>query len=337
MRQNKIGKTDISASALGLGTWAMGGWMWGGAEEKDAIAGIHAALDNGINLIDTAPAYGFGLSEQLVGKAIQGKRDKVILSTKCGLVWDREKGEFFFYSDEKHPTEGPAKHAIYRYLGPESIREELEKSLKRLGTDYIDVYFTHWQDSTTPISETRDVLEELKREGKIRAFGASNASVEQMRAYGNLDAGQEKYSMLDRDIEENGLLKYSKENQISMFAYSPLAMGLLTGKMIPDRAFEEGDQRRNEERFSVEFRQNIQAMLKEYAPLCEKHGATVAQLVIAWTCAQPGISHVLCGARNPKQAQENARAGEIVLADDELQKMDALLKKHVGKLEGAKV
>jgi aryl-alcohol dehydrogenase-like predicted oxidoreductase len=179
MRYRSLGKSGIEASVVGLGSWAIGGWMWGGAEEAESVRAIHAAIDAGVNLIDTAPVYGFGVSEEVVGKAIRDRRDKVVLATKCGLVWHEEKGEFFFASDEKHPTDD-GRIKVYRRLAPDTIRREVEWSLKRLGTDRIDLLQTHWQDSTTPIAATMHTLMELKKEGKIRAIGCSNATPEQM-------------------------------------------------------------------------------------------------------------------------------------------------------------
>src|SRR5882724_5273624 len=192
MLYRPLGQSGIQASVIGLGTWAIGGWMWGGTDEAKAIRAIQVSLDAGITLIDTAPAYGLGLSETIVGKAVAGRRDKVVIATKCGLVWHVKRGDPFL--DEKGK-------AIHRYLGSESIRYEVEQSLKRLNTDYIDLYQTHWQDVTTPIEETMKTLLDLKKQGKIRAIGVSNCAVEQLEAYrkiGPLDSAQEKYSMLDR-------------------------------------------------------------------------------------------------------------------------------------------
>ena len=172
--KREIGSSGISASAVGLGTWAMGGWMWGGGDDAGSIRAIHASLDAGISLIDTAPAYGLGRAEELVGRAITGRRDDVVLVTKCGLVWDTGAGQPFVEQDGK---------MIHRYLGARSVREELEASLRRLGTDHVDVFITHWQDPTTPIAETMQALEALKAEGKTRAIGISNASSEDLKAY----------------------------------------------------------------------------------------------------------------------------------------------------------
>ncbi|MGG2473794.1 aldo/keto reductase, partial [Rhizobium sp. BR5] len=245
-----IGGSGISASAVGLGTWAIGGWMWGGTDERQSIAAIQASLDAGISLIDTAPAYGMGLAETIVGKAIAGKRDKVVLVTKCGLVWHVNEGAYFFHQDGK---------PVHRYLGAASIRYEVEESLKRLGTDYIDHYVTHWQDATTPIAETVETLVRMKEEGKIRSIGASNVSPADLEAYiatGALDAIQEEYSMVKRDIETT-LLPLCRKNSVSVLSYSSLALGLLSGKVGPERVFAEDDQRHGNPRFSQANRQKI--------------------------------------------------------------------------------
>ena len=223
MLYRKLGSSGIEVSTVGLGAWAIGGWMWGGTEEGKSIAAIHAALDRGINLIDTAPAYGLGRSEEIVGQAIHGRRDRVVLATKCGLVWDREEGQFFFHSDDKGATPGPSKYKLFRNLRPDSIRAELERSLERLSTDYVDLYQTHWPDPTTPIAETVDVLLDLKGQGKIRAIGVSNANRQQLQAYGRIDSDQERYSLLDRQIEENGAagaLPPERDRHVGLFTVS---------------------------------------------------------------------------------------------------------------------
>ena len=162
MLTRMIGKSGPEASAVGLGTWAIGGWMWGGSEEQAAIRAIQTAVDNGITLIDTAPAYGFGYSETIVGRAIRDRREKIILATKCGLIWNREKGKFFFYTDDNGVTPGASKYKVYKYLHPDSINQEVEESLKRLQTDYIDLYQTHWQDPTTPVADTLAELQAMR-------------------------------------------------------------------------------------------------------------------------------------------------------------------------------
>ena len=331
MKYRSLGASGIDGSVVAFGAWAIGGWMWGGSGESDAIRAIHAALDAGVTLIDTAPMYGFGLSEEIVGKAIKDRRDKVVVATKCGLVWHVEKGDFFFASDDKHPTrEGKAK--VYRYLGPESIRYEIEKSLTRLDVDCIDLLQTHWQESTTPIDETMATLVQLRDEGKIRAIGCSNATVSQMeqyRAAGQLDVDQEQFSMLDRKHETENL-PYCAEHGLAFLAYSPIAQGLLTGKIGPDRVFPEGDQRRHNGRFSEENRRNVLAMLEKFGPIAADHGISLAQLAIAWTVSQPGCTHALVGARTPEQAVENAKAGAVDLSNAELERMREIIISHKG-------
>jgi methylglyoxal reductase len=325
MIYRKLGPSGIEASAVGFGAWAIGGWMWGGTDEQQAIAAIHAALDEGITLIDTAPSYGFGRSEEIVGRAIEGRRDKVVLATKCGMIWDREEGEFFVHSNADGVTMRASEKKIYKCLKPHSVREELERSLMRLKTTHVDLYQTHWQDATTPIADTMDTLLKLKEEGKIRAIGVSNASLDHLKAYGLIDSDQEKYSMLDRQMEADGRLEYCRAHQIAVLAYSPLANGLLTGKTRPDRQYGAGDLRRMNRRFTTANVTQINAALEQLCPIADRHQATIAQLIIAWTFSQPGMTHVLCGARNPQQAIENAAAGQIVLSGQELRAMSELV------------
>ena len=219
----------------------------------------------------------------------------------------------------------PSEKKIYKCLRPDSIREELERSLTRLKTTYVDLYQTHWQDSTTPIADTMAALLKLKEQGKIRAIGVSNANLDQLKAYGPIDSDQEKYSMLDREMETDGSLEYCRRQNIAVLAYSPLANGLLTGKIRPDRQFGPGDLRRGNRRFTPANIERINAMLEQLRPIAERHQATIAQLVIAWTLSQPGMTCVLCGARDPQQAIENAAAGQIALSADEVETMGNLV------------
>ena len=326
MMTRPIGTSKIDASVVGLGTWAIGGWMWGGTDEAESIAAIQASVDEGVSLIDTAPAYGQGLSEEIVGKAISGRRDKVVLATKCGLVWHTQKGNHFFDYDS-----GP----VHRYLGKESIIHEVEESLKRLGTDYIDLYITHWQDPTTPIEETVEALVSLKQQGKIRSIGASNVSADDLRAYaetGSLDAIQEEYSMVNRGIEQT-LLPIAAEHGISTLSYSSLALGLLSGRMGPERTFSGDDQRKDNPRFSIANREKVARLMQAIGPVADRHGATHAQVVIAWTLQQPGITFALCGARNPDQARENAKAGRIRLSTEDTNAISEAVTTHLTDLD----
>lgn len=326
MLKRQIGSSGIEASVVGLGTWAIGGWMWGGTDEAQSIAAIQASIDEGVSLIDTAPAYGQGLAEEIVGKAIRGRRDKVVLATKCGLVWHTTNGNHFFDYES-----GP----VHRYLGKESIVYEIEQSLKRLGTDYVDHYITHWQDATTPVSETMEALELLKSQGKIRSIGASNVSAADLDAYvaaGPLDAIQEEYSMIKRGIEQT-LLPVCMKHSVSVLSYSSLALGLLSGRIGPEREFSGDDLRKNNPRFSVANRRKVAALMEALAPIVAAHDATPAQIVIAWTIQQPGITFALCGARNPAQASENAKAGRIRLTSQELNSISEAVTRNLTHLD----
>ena len=326
MLTRKIGRSNIDASAVGLGTWAIGGWMWGGTNEGNSIDAIRASIDEGISLIDTAPAYGQGLAEQIVGKAIKGQRDRVVLATKCGLVWHVQKGHYFFDYDS-----GP----VHRYLGKESIIFEVEQSLTRLGTDYIDLYITHWQDATTPIAETMEALEGLKKQGKIRAIGASNVSAADLKGYlaaGRLDAIQEEYSMVKRGLEQT-LLPICIGSNVSTLSYSSLALGLLSGKIGPERKFTGDDHRKDNPRFSIGNRQKVTRLMTAISPIAEVHKATPAQIVIAWTLQQPGITFALCGARSAEQARENAKAGRICLSPAEAKSISEAARVHLTDLD----
>ncbi len=318
MIYRELGKSEIKASAIGLGTWAIGGgeW-WGDSDEEKSIQTIQKAVEAGITLIDTAPAYGFGKSEEVVGKAIKGIRDKVILSTKCGLWWNDERGSKFFEQ---------SGYQVNRCLDPDTIKQEIEMSLKRLGTDYIDVYFTHWQSMDpyfTPIEKTMECLMDLKRQGLIKAIGASNVSkenIEEYLKYGQLDVIQEKYSMLDRKLETT-LVDTCLENNLSIMAYSPLEQGLLTGKIGMDYVVNPKEARAGIPWYQPEKRIKVINMLNSWKDLTEKYDCTLSQLVVAWTMWQPGMSHVLCGARKPEQIMETVKASEVKLTEEEIARM----------------
>ena len=322
MQYRALGQSGIQASVVAFGGGPIGGGPWGDIAESDAIAAVHAFIDEGVNFIDTAPVYGFGASEELVGKAIAGRRDKVFVATKCGLVWHLSKGQPF------HKTF--SGRTVYRYLGHESIRYEVEQSLKRLRTDYIDLYQTHWQDSSTPIVETMATLLALKKEGKIRAIGVSNCTVEQIglyRSLGPVDSTQEKYNMLDRKLDSE-LAPFCARNNIAVLAYMPLAAGLLTGKVGTNREFPVTDLRHSNPQFVPETRMRVQQMLEEMRPLAEQRRLLFSQLAIAWALAQKGITHALVGVKNVRQAQENAKAGAAIFSDADLRLMQNILEKH---------
>ncbi len=311
MLKRQIGTSDVTASAVGLGTWAIGGWMWGGTDDTASEDAIRAGLDAGITLIDTAPAYGLGHAEEVVGRAIKGRRDEVVLATKCGLVWHSTRGPYFF-------AQGGLP--VHRDLSPASIRHEVEQSLRRLGTDRIDLYITHWQDPSTPIDETVGALKALQAEGKILEFAASNTTADDLAAYraaGGIAAVQEEYSMLTRRIEQTHL-PVCRDAGISVMGYSVLALGLLSGRIGADRVFAGDDQRRDDARFSTENRTRVHRLMETVGTVAVLHDASPAQIVIAWTLAQPGLTFALCGARNAEQARENARAGGLRLSGPEI-------------------
>lgn len=341
MKRRPLGISGIEASVVGFGAWAIGGWTWGGADEAESIRAIHAFLDAGGNLIDTAPIYGFGRSEEVVGKAIADRRDRVVLATKCVMRWDltpqqkqRAFRKFSTTAENVDWSGQPTDQSfdVYIYSRRDGIREEIERSLKRLRTDVIDLYQTHWQDDDTPMAERMGVLMDLKREGKIRAIGVSNATpalIDAYREFGPVAADQEKYSMLDRAMERTNLPKCASEN-IAFLAYSPLAQGLLTGKITPERQYADSDQRNFKERFRPDNVRKVQAMLEPMRPIAAKHNLTLAQLTLAWTLAQPGCSHILCGARTPAQAIENAAAGDVTLAAAELAEITRAVQRYGG-------
>jgi len=316
MKKVRLGKSDIYVTPVTFGAWAIGGWMWGGADRTQAIKAIHASIDVGVSSIDTAPIYGFGQSEEIVGEAIKGRRSEVEILTKFGMTWEGDKGEFYF--DTTHNDGRPVK--VYKYAAKEHVISECEESLRRLGTDYIDLYQIHWPDSTTPVEETMEALERLLEQGKIRAAGVCNYNIDLLKkAAGNLTiaSNQVPYSMVRRDIERE-IVPWCLENNVGILAYSPLQRGLLTGKITPDYSFSEGDSRPATPYFTPGNIRLVNQFLTEIKPIADRYNVTLGQLVTAWTIAQPGITVALVGARNREQVEENAAAMELVLSPDEI-------------------
>lgn len=316
MQYRNLGTTNIKLPVVSFGAWAIGGWLWGGTDDEEAKRAIQKGIDLGVTCIDTAPIYGFGHSETIVGEAIQGRRDKVIIATKCGLRWDTEQGEFFFDTVDRNGE----SLKVYKNLRPESIRKECENSLRRLKVDVIDLYQCHWPDKTTPLDYTMEALLALQKEGKIRHIGVSNFTVEMMRTClkkGKIESNQPKYNALEREIEAE-ILPFCRENNISVLAYSPIAQGLLTGKVTLDREFPHGDLRRDKTMFSPVNRRRVLNMLERVKPIAEKYEITLGQLFIAWTVHQPGITTALVGARDELQIEENAKAGTVILDEKDI-------------------
>ncbi|MBW5415580.1 aldo/keto reductase [Pseudomonas sp. MAG002Y] len=298
-------------SRIALGTWAIGGWMWGGSDESKAIATIRSAVERGINLIDTAPVYGFGNSEEIVGKALEGIRDKAVIATKVALDWN---------------DDGPFRNAT-----PARIRQEIEDSLRRLKTDHIDLYQVHWPDPMTPIDETARELEKLRQEGKVLALGVSNFSPEQMDAFRDvapLATVQPPYNLFERDIEKD-VLPYAKDHGLAVLAYGALCRGLLAGKMSPSTRFDGDDLRKVDPKFqSPRFEQYLAAVaaLEDYARA--RHDKTVLALAIRWILDK-GPTIALWGARKPEQIEGVDEAFGWSLSQEELDEIDKILTRHV--------
>ncbi|MGS2738335.1 aldo/keto reductase [Sinomicrobium sp. M5D2P17] len=320
MKYRKLGNTDLDVSVVTFGAWAAGGWMWGGTERKDAVRAIQASHELGVTSIDTAPIYGQGTSEEIVGEAIKDiPRDKVQILTKYGMRWDLVKGDFGFSSRDNAGRDID----IYKYAGKESIIKECEDSLKRLGTDYIDLYQIHWPDSTTPIQETMEAVAKLIEQGKVRYAGVCNYNVEQMaeaEKYVSLASNQVPYSMVQRDIEAD-VVPYCLEHQKGILAYSPMQRGLLTGKIKPGHQFAAGDHRASNPYFKNENLKRTNAFLESIKPIADAKGLTLGQLTILWTLEQPAITIALVGARNEVQAMQNAKAMEKTLSESEIKEI----------------
>lgn len=327
MELRKLGSSNVHVTSVAFGAWAIGGWMWGGAERNAAVKAIRKSIDLGITTIDTAPVYGFGLSEEITAEAVKGMRDKVQILTKFGMSWDGTRGQFFMATRDNrgNPID------IYVYSAKDSVIKECEESLSRLGTDHIDLLQIHWPDPTTPVEETMEALNILIGQGKILAAGVSNYDaglLDDARKVCDIASDQVPYSMLKRDIEED-LVPYCIENNVGILAYSPLQRGLLTGKFKPDHKFREGDSRAGLPWYKKENIRKVNGFLDKLKPLAESKGATLSQLVLRWTIQQPGITCALAGARDPDQVVENAGALRFSLSDEEI----GMINGEIEKLE----
>jgi methylglyoxal reductase len=322
MQYRPLGNTTMKASVVGLGAWVLGGGaIWGkDTDDNESIRTIQAAVDLEINLIDTAAAYGFGRSERVVGQALKGRRDQAIIATKCGLWWEDARGSFFTEFDGKK---------LYRSLRPDTIQLEIEASLRRLATDYIDLYQTHWPSAPpdqTPIADTIACLLKLKDQGKIRAIGVSNVSLDELKENlrcAPIASDQFRYSMLFRD-PENDILPACAQNHVATLTYMSLEQGLLTGKVGMDRVFRPDEFRSNaawNPWYLPANRRKVLDLLAGWKDLLQKYSCTLAQLVLAWTIAQPGVTHALAGGRNLAQITENAKAGSLTLEAADLKRL----------------
>lgn len=314
MEQVVIKGTGIKASRVGLGTYAMGGIQWGGSDRQECVRTVLAAFEQGIDLVDTAPAYGSGLAEEIVGKALAeyGDRESVIIATKVGL----ENREGWFY----------------RNSTKEQIFKEINESLKRLGTDYIDIYQVHWPDPLVPIEETAEAMNKLYEEGKIRAIGVSNYSAEQMerfRKVSPLHTLQPPYNMFERVIEQD-ILPYCEKHGIPMLTYGSLCRGLLSGRMRPDTQFSGDDHRRIDPKFKPPQYQEylkVVELLDQFAR--ESCGKRVLHLAVRWVLDRTNLTVALWGARRPDQVKSVGEVRGWSLDSKAMEKIDSIISRHI--------
>jgi aryl-alcohol dehydrogenase-like predicted oxidoreductase len=305
---------EHEVSRIGLGTWSIGGWMWGGTDEQEAVETIRTALEHGINLIDTAPVYGFGQSEEIVGRAIAefGKRDEIVIATKVGLEWRGEQ--------------------IFRNSTRARILKEIANSLRRLRTDYIDIYQVHWPDPLVPIEETAEAMHQLYKQGRIRAIGVSNYSLEQMnilRYVAPLHTAQPPYNLFERGVEEE-VLPYCRFHGISALTYGALCRGLLSGRMKLDSEFRGDDLRKLDPKFQPpRYAQYLRAVERLDRFAQENYGRRVLELAVRWALDQPSVTVALWGARHPKQLDPVAAVTGWKLDGAGLKAIDEMIRESV--------
>lgn len=313
MQKRKLGDTDMQLTTVGLGTWAMGGpWQfgWGPQDDEEALSAILAALDQGINWIDTAPAYGLGHSEELIGQALKQTKHKPYIATKCGLLWNDKK--------EKVP-----------YLDPESIRRECHASLERLGIETIDLYQMHWPDPDKDIEAAWEEMARLADEGKARYIGVSNynvAQLERIRKIHQPVSLQPPYSMLHREAEAE-LLPYCAEHHMGVLAYSPMQRGLLTGKFSHERlaTLAADDHRRSHPDFQEPRFSATLELVERLKHIARRSGHTCSQLAVSWVLRREEVTAAIVGARRPDQIVETVQASDWNLSSDEIEKIESLL------------
>lgn len=326
-----LGHTDIKITKITFGAWVIGGWNWGGSEETEAENTVRAAFESGMTTIDTAPIYGFGRSEEIIGKALREiPRDQYQLMTKFGLRWWGTEGSLHARTTDLNGN--PV--SIYRYAGRDSVIRECEQSLQRLQTDYLDLFQIHWPDPTTPIEETMEALQILLDQGKIRAAGVCNydpGDIREALKHIRLASNQVPYSMIRRKIEKE-IQPQAIRKGLSILPYSPLQRGLLTGKIKQDSRFREGDNRADSAYFTAENIEKVHVLLDKIRPIADQYEVSLAQLVLNWTSRQEGITSVLAGARSPSQARDNAHALSFRLSKDEMK----VIQKAIDEYDGVK-
>lgn len=316
MQTRTLGHSGLKPSTIGLGTWAMGGgdWKfgWGPQDDQASIAAIHAAIDAGINWIDTAPIYGHGHSERVVGEAIKDRRQDVIIATKCGRVWEGDSRE------------------IGKSLRRESIFREVEASLTRLQIEVIDLYQLHWPEPDEQIEEGWAAVAELIRAGKVRFGGVCNFNLAQLKRAQSIHpitSLQPPYSMLKRDIESE-IMPWCAANQVGIVAYSPMQAGLLTGRFTAARAaaLPENDWRKRSPFFQEPQLSANLRVVERVTPIAARLSITVSQLALAWVLRLPAMTAAIAGARDPQQIQETARGGEVALTPEVVDEIEVILK-----------
>ena len=321
MRTRKLGNTDLELTTVGLGTWAIGGpWEfgWGPQNDDDSLKAIFEAIDAGINWIDTAPAYGCGHSEEIIGKAMKQMKQKPIIATKCGLLWNERR--------ERIPC-----------LKKDSVLRECENSLKRLGLEVIDLYQMHWNQPAEDIEQGFEAMAQCLKEGKVRYIGVSNFTVEQIEMIQKIHpvaSLQPPYSMLKREFEKN-LLSICKESNIGVVAYSPMQMGLLTGKFDAAKiaALPADDQRKAKPNFQEPQLTPTLELVEKLKPIADRNSKTLAQLAIAWVLRKEEITAAIVGARKPGQITETAPAGDWQLNAEDIKEIDELLWQRESKIK----
>jgi aryl-alcohol dehydrogenase-like predicted oxidoreductase len=324
MQKRQLGNSDLHITPLGVGSWAIGGggWQfgWGPQDDADSVAAIHAALDRGINWIDTAAVYGLGHSEEVVAKALKGRADRPYVFTKCGIVWSETR-------------------EVSRSLKRESVRREVEASLRRLQIDAIDLYQIHWPDPDAEVEEGWATLAELKKEGKVRCIGVSNFNAKQLaraQAIAPITSLQPPYSIVQPEIEAE-ILPFCEQNKVGVIVYSPMKSGMLTGAMTRERiaAMPEDDFRRRTPTFNEPLlTRNLKLadLLKEIGA---RHGLTAGEIAIAWTLRRPEVTGSIVGLRKPEQINGVIDAAEFRLPDSELTEIGKFLSDWAGKAAGA--
>jgi aryl-alcohol dehydrogenase-like predicted oxidoreductase len=323
MERRAFGRTGLDVSVLGFGSWPMsGGDRYGAIEDAEAIQAIHRALDGGVNCVDTAPAYGFGHAEEVVGQALRGRRDRVILVTKCGLAWD------------------PGNPAIRRDTAPASLRREVDVSLRRLQTDVIDVYLIHWPNADTPFEEAFRTMDDLVRAGKVRFVGVSNFTVPQMEAcmrVRRVDVVQVGYHLFDRRMEHE-VFPYCAHHGIGVMGYGPLGHGLLTGAFTPATRFAEPDWRAKGVAFGQpiftpeNLPRNVAVVERVRREVADPLDVPVSQVALAWVLRNPVVSTALVGARSPAEVDVNLRGAGLTLSGADVARIDAILRDAAGTI-----